>query len=152
MMKTFLTSLFLAGLLAVSATAAAADPIMGTWKLSAAKSKMNADNMQKSQTRVYSQSGDSISVVITSVAADGKESTTKSTYKLDGKDYPVMGPSSYDSLSGKQVDANTAEFTLKKGGKTVGTTTRTVSKDGKTMTSTGSSGGKDQGTLVFDKQ
>jgi len=151
-MKTFLTSLFLAGLLAVSGTAAAADPIMGTWKLNAAKSKMTADNMQKSQTRVYSQSGDNISIVITSVAADGKESTTRSTYKLDGKDYPVMGPSSYDSLSGKQVDANTAEFTLKKGGKTVGTTTRIVSKDGKTMTSTGSAGGKDQGTLVFDKQ
>lgn len=151
-MKTFLTSLFLVGLLAVSGAAAAADPILGTWKLNATKSKMSADNMLKSQTRVYSQSGDSISVVITSVASDGKESTTKATYKLDGKDYPATGAPAYDGLSGKQVDANTAEFTLKKGGKAVGTTTRTVAKDGKTMTATGSAGGKDQGTLVFDKQ
>lgn len=151
-MKTFLSSLFLVGLLAVSGAAVAADPIMGTWKLNATKSKMSADNMLKSQTRVYSQSGDSISVVITSVASDGKESTTKATYKLDGKDYPATGAPGYDGLSGKQVDANTAEFTLKKGGKAVGTTTRTVAKDGKTMTATGNAGSKDQGTLVFDKQ
>lgn len=151
-MKTFLTSLFLTGLLAVSGVAAAADPIVGTWKLNVATSKMNADSMQKSQTRVYTQSGDSISVVITSVAADGKESITKATYKLDGKDYPATGAPNYDSLSAKQVDVNTAQFTLKKGGQAVGTTTRTVAKDGKTMTSTGNAGGKDQGTLVFDKQ
>jgi hypothetical protein len=49
-MKTILTSLFLAGLLAVSGAAAAADPIMGTWKLNAAKSKMSADNMRKSRS------------------------------------------------------------------------------------------------------
>lgn len=150
-MKTFLTSFFLACILAVSGTAVA-DPIIGTWKLIVAKSKMSADNMLKSQTRVYTQSGDSIAVVITTVRADGKESTAKTTYKFDGKDYPATGTATYDALAAKQVDANTAEFVLKKDGKAVGTTNRIVSKDGKAMTSNSTAGGKDQGTLVFDKQ
>jgi hypothetical protein len=153
-MKLLLKSLFLATLLAASgiASAAAADPVIGTWKLNVAKSKMPADNTTKSQTRVYTQSADGITVTITVVGADGKENVSKATYKLDGKTYPATGTGAYDSLSGKQIDAATAEFSLMKGGKAVGTTKRTVSADGKTLTATGTMGGKDQGTLVFDKQ
>ena len=157
-MKTIMKSLVLGTLLAVSglAIAAGVDPVMGTWKLNGAKSKMSADQTFKSQTRAYSQTADGITVSITSVGADGKESMTKSTYKLDGKDYPVTGAPGYDALSGKQVDANTAEFTLKKGGKAVGTTKRTVSADGKTLTAvskaTDAKGAASASTLVFDKQ
>jgi hypothetical protein len=64
---------------------------------------------------------------------------------------PVTGTADYDSLSAKQIDANTAEFTLKKGGKTIGTTRRTVSKDGKTLTATNKNA-KGEDTLIFDKQ
>jgi hypothetical protein len=71
-------------------------------------------------------------------------------------DYPVTGVATYDSLSGKQVDGNTAEFTLKMAGKTVGTTRRTVSKDGKTLTSTlkmtNAKGEKTENVTMFDKQ
>ena len=51
--------------------------------------------------------------------------------------------------------ANTAEFTIKKDGKPVGTTTRTVSKDGKILTSkskTTTAKGKTENVMVFDKQ
>jgi hypothetical protein len=138
------------------ATAATADPVVGTWQLNVAMSKFVSGPALKSQTRTYSQSGDSLTVVIKSVNADGTEATTQSTYKLDGKDYPVTGAPNYDTLSGKQVDSNTAEFTFKKGGKKVGTTSRTVSKDGKTLTSrqniTDAKGEKTESELVLDKK
>ena len=138
------------------AEAAAPDPVIGTWQLNVSKSTFTAGPAFKSQTRTYSQSGQTIKLVMKTVGADGKESTTQTTYQLDGKDFPVKGNPDYDSLAAKQVDSNTAEFTLKKGGKVVGTTSRTVSKDGKTLTSevkmTTPKGEKSETVLVFDKQ
>jgi hypothetical protein len=64
--------------------------------------------------------------------------------------------SDYDALSEKQIDANTAEITLKKAGKAVGTTRRTVSKDGKTLTATAgitdAKGVKSKQLSVYDRQ
>ena len=125
------------------AVASDSDPVVGTWQLDAAKSTFTNSPGVKSQTRTYTQSGPSITVVIKTVGADGK-------------DYPVTGSTQYDSISGKQVNPRTASFTLKKGGTAVGTTTRTVSKDGKHLTSKSSStsakGDKSESVLIFDKQ
>ena len=107
--------------------------------------------LESTQTRTYSQSAQGITLVMKTVGADGKEATTQTTYQFDGKDYPVTGAAEYDSLSAKQIDSNTAEFTLMKAGKTVGTTRRTVSKDGKTLTATAKNA-KGEDTLVFNKQ
>ena len=138
------------------ATAATPDPVVGTWKLDVSKSTFTAGPAVKSQTRKDSHTGENVTLVMKSVSADGKKSTTRTTYHFTGKDYPVMGNPDYDHLSGKQVDANTAEFSLKKDGKEVGTTTRTVSSDGKTLTSkmklTTAAGAQSEGVLVFDKQ
>lgn len=159
-MRTLLISAVFAFVAAVSgvaiAAAPAADPVVGTWKLNASKSTFTTGPALKSQTRTYSQSGESRTLVMKTVGADGMEATTRTTYQLDGKDYPITGSPDFDSLSARQVDSNTAEFTLKKGGKAVGTTSRTVSKDGKTLTSTmkvtTAKGEKSESTLVFDKQ
>ena len=102
-----------------NAVGAAADPVIGTWKLDVAKSMFGASPAVKAQTRVYSQSAQGITLDMKTVGADGKETTVQTTYQFDGKDYPLTGSAEYDSLSAKQIDANTAEFTLKKGGKTV---------------------------------
>ncbi|MDB6046689.1 MAG: hypothetical protein JWM63_5240 [Gammaproteobacteria bacterium] len=156
--------LLVRAVLAIVATAAGVafaaapvpDPVVGTWQLDVPKSTFTSGPALKSQTRTYSQSGPSITLVMKTVGADGKEVTSHTTYLLDGKDFPVKGNPDYDSLSGKQVDSNTAKFTLKKGSKTVGTTSRTVSKDGKTMTSksniTTADGEKSESVMVFDKQ
>ena len=139
-----------------TALAADSDPVVGTWQLNAAKSTWTSGPAVKSQTRTYSQSGPSITLVMKTVGPDGKESTSQTTYQLDGKDYPVSGSADYDSLTAKQVNPRTATFTLKKGGKAVGTTTRTVSKDGKTLTAkssvTTAKGEKAESVTVFDKQ
>jgi hypothetical protein len=157
-MRKLLVSAVLAVVAAVGSVAIAADSdsVVGTWQLNASKSTFTAGAAPKSQTRTYSQSGPSITLVMKTVAADGSEATTQTTYQLDGKDYPVTGSPDYDSLSAKQVNPRTATFTLKKGGKAVGTTTRTVSKDGKTLTSksdvTTAKGGNSASVMVFDKQ
>ncbi|SRR6266566_2907375 len=154
--------LVLAVLATVSATGggaiaqpAAPDPVIGAWQLNVSKSTYTPGPAPKSQTRTYSQSAQGIAVTIKTVGADGKETTVQSTYQLDGKDYPVTG-TDYDSLSAKQVDSNTANFTLKKAGKAVGTIRRTVSKDGKTLTlkskRTTPKAEKSESVTVFDKQ
>jgi hypothetical protein len=137
------------------AAAADTDPVVGTWQLNAQKSTFSGPAL-KSQTRTYSQSGDKITLVMATVGPDGKEVTTHTTYQLNGKDFPVTGTPDYDSLAGKRINTNTAEFTLKKGGKEIGTTSRTVSKDGKTLTTktnvTTAAGEKSQNTLVLDRK
>jgi hypothetical protein len=159
-MTKILTSLFLGTFLTIGSAAiaagTAADPVVGTWKLNVAKSTFSAGPALKSQTRIYSQSAQGITLNMKTVGADGKEINSHTTYQLDGTDYPVTGIAAYDSLSGKQVDSNTAEFTLKMAGKTIGTTRRTVSKDGKTLTSTlkmtDAKGEKTENSTLFDKQ
>ena len=90
------------------------------------------------------------------VGADGKESSVATTYKYDGKDYPVTGSPDFDALSVRRVDANTVDSTQKRMGKAVGTTTRTVSKGGKTLTLvsklTNAKGEVVNTTLVYDRQ
>jgi len=138
------------------ASAADSDPIVGTWQLNASKSTFSAGPAIRNQTRTYSQAGDKITLVMTTTGADGKEVTTHTTYQLNGKDYPVTGTPDYDSLAAKRIDNNTAEFILKKGGKEIGTTSRTVSKDGRTLTTkiktTGASGQKTDNVMVFDRK
>jgi len=137
------------------AFAAGSDPVVGTWQLNVSKSTFGGP-APKSQTRTYTQSGSSITLVMKTVGADGKESTMKTTYQLDGKDYPVTGAPDYDSLSAKQLNPQTASFTLKRAGKAVGRTSRTVSHDGKQMTSkisaTSAKGEQSESVMVFDRQ
>jgi len=138
------------------AEAAAPDPVIGTWQLTISKSTFTPGPAYKSQVRTYSQSGQSIALVIKTVAADGKEVTSQTTYQLDGKDYPWTGNPDVDTGAVKQVESNTAKFTLKKAGKVVQAGSRTVSKDGKTLTlkskGTTAKGEKSEDVLVFDKQ
>ena len=138
------------------AAAADADPVVGTWQLNPGKSIFKSGPAITSQTRTYSQSGDEITLDMKTVSADGKSVTTHTTYHLDGKSYPVTGSPDYDSLTGKRLNSHMAQFTLKKGDKVTGHTTRTVSKDGKKLTATShqtlANGEKSDEILVFDKQ
>jgi hypothetical protein len=90
------------------------------------------------------------------VSADGKETTTKATYQLNGSDFPSMGNPDFDSLSGMQIDTNSAEFTLKRAGKPIGKIRRTISNDGQTLTinflMANANGVQISELTVFDKQ
>ena len=136
--KKVLSNVFLGALLTIGSAAVAAgidaDPVVGTWKLNLAKSTFGGGPALKSQIRTYSQSAGAITLKMTTVSADGKETTTQTTYHVDGKDYPSMGNPDFDSLSGMRIDTNTVEFTLKRAGMPVGKIRRVVSKEGKTLT------------------
>jgi hypothetical protein len=158
--KTILKTVFLAALVAAGsvavAAAPAADPVIGTWQLNAAKSKFSPGPAPKSDTRTYVATAQGIAMTWRSVGADGAEIVAQSTFKADGKDYPVTGAPNFDSLSLQQVDDHTVKSTQKKGGKVIGATTRTVSKDGKvlTLTSKGTSpsGVPYDNVMVYDRQ
>ena len=156
-MKPVLGTLALGALVAISSAVIAADapdPVIGTWKLNTAKS--TGVTLPKSETRTYAASAGGIALTYKRVGADGKERSVETTFKYDGKDYPVTGSPDFDALSAKRVDANTIHSTQKRTGKAVGTTTRTVSKDGKTLTLvnklTNAKGEVTNTTLVYDRQ
>jgi hypothetical protein len=159
-MRRLLVCTLMAALIGVidvqMAAAAGADPVVGTWKLNPGKSTFKSGPAITNQTRTYSQSGDEITLDMKSVSADGKKIDSHTTYRLDGKSYPVTGSPDYDNLIGKRLNSHMAQFTLKKGDKVIGRSTRTVSKDGKKLTSriheTLASGDKSDNVLVFDKQ
>jgi hypothetical protein len=147
--------LIISGLVGTTAVATEQDPVVGVWKLNVAKSTFTAGPALKSQTRTYTQAGWEITLVMKTTAADGTQSTSQSTYKVDGRDYPVTGNPDYDTLSGRQSTINEATFVLIKGGKPIGKTQRSVALDGKTLTVRSSytlaAGGKSESTLVFRK-
>ena len=139
----------------IGTTALAADAVDGTWKLNVAKSKFSG-TAPKSATRVYSESADGTALDQKTVGSDGKEMSMHVTVVYDGKDHPITGNPDADSGAAKVIDAHTTDFTLKRGGKVVGSVHRVVSADGKTLTvnnkGTHVDGKTYDDTLVFDKQ
>lgn len=138
----------------ISAQSSQSDPRIGTWQLNVAKSK---DSTRKSETRTYTQSGDSVTSHIEIVNSDGSTQVYGYTGKSDGKDYPWTGqvPGGAETVSVKRV-GNTFTAQGKKGGKVLSTSTITFSADGKVMTLTtkgiGADGKPVDAVRVYDKQ
>jgi hypothetical protein len=148
---------FIFGLpLSVAHSAPPDDPVLGTWKLNVDKSKFMPGPPWQSQIRVYQITPAGVSVTWTGIDAGGKKMQVSYTYEYDGRDYPMTGSGSYDTLSAVRIDARTVRSEEKRNGKTVGIAVRTVSPDGRVLTIT------DEGTnrkgrvfsqvLVFDRQ
>ena len=145
-----------AGIGATAVAASAPDPAIGTWTLNVAKSKFSPGPAPKSATRTYAQTPDGIALTFSGVAADGSPTSGSSTFKYDGKEYPITGSPDYDTLVLKRVNGTTVKSLLKKDGKVIGYTTRTVTAHGKVLTL--SSSGKDakgarfHQIAVYDRQ
>ena len=153
----FATRAVLALVLLTCGSLASADNAWdGTWQLNVAKSKFEPGPPLKGQTRTIKTEGDRQTQTIDTVAADGKSTTSHSSYRLDGKDYPITGSAEFDSVAVKQVDESTISGTLKRGGKEVATTSRTLSKDEKVITvkteGMNRAGKAMHNVLVFDRQ
>jgi hypothetical protein len=142
-------------ILAVAALCLAADVNMGTWKLNAAKSKIDAAGPNNS-TVVYEMAGDSVKVTVDGMDKDGKKTHQVWTGKYDGKDYPVTGDATSDTRAYTKVDDHTMSIVSKKAGKAVGTAKIAVAPDGKSRTvtimTTDAAGKTSTSTLVYDKQ
>lgn len=105
---------------AVSAPAIAAGPLDGTWVADMATAKLS----QKPDTWVVSNGW-----------FDCQTCTPALKVAADGKVHPVAGRDYYDAMSFTVVDPMTVKSAVYKGGKQVGSSTRTVSADGATFTS-----------------
>jgi len=158
-MQSVMKSVLLGTVLVMAGLASAADapdPIVGTWTMDAAKSKFPPGHEIRSQTRTYSEAADGVSLQVTGTTADGTAISQQSTFKYDGKSYPISGAPDYDALELKRVNGSTVNSTMLKAGKRVGTTVRTVSKHGKVMTLSskvkGADGKSYEMVAVFDKQ
>ena len=156
-MKNLVSSLSML-LLATTATVTfAADGMVGTWKLNAAKSKFTGSYVVKSQTDVREATPDGgLKVTREAQLGDGTAVKGSFTVNFDGKEYPATGLA-FDVLSVKRVDPNTTTFEVKKtGGKYHVTGQTVVSADGKTMTQTAKGTDADgkpiSSTSVFEKQ
>ena len=153
-MKKLLSLIVLSAVFFAS-PAFAADPIVGTWKLNAAKSKFITGAALMAGTRVYTEANGLYTLDQKLTSADGKERSNRVQYR-DGKDEKQATAGATDTTHAKKIDANTWDFDLKKDGKVVGHVHRVVSADGKTLTvhNTGMqlSGAEGDETLVFDKQ
>ncbi len=154
-MKTRTIILTLLVCLVGAAVCFADEPLMGTWKLNEAKSKISAGS-PKLTTVVYETAGDSVKVTVDGTDGDGKPTHNEWTGKFDGKDYPVTGDATTDTRSYKKVNDHTLAFTNKKGDKVTISGRTVVAADGKTRTSTitgtDAKGKKYTSTAVFDKQ
>ncbi len=145
--------------LAITAVAAlGADNSFGTWKVNIAKSKYTPAPMPlKSVTALREAAPGGVKVTLTGERTDGGAMNASYTAEYAGPAAAVTGAGMpYDSISIKQVDANTITYEAKQtNGKYRASGRSVVSKDGKTMTTTAKGTDADGKamtlTLVYDK-
>jgi hypothetical protein len=143
--------------LGLTAAIAADHPAIGTWRLNLAKSTdESTDAPPKSETFVFANSAKGISLSTRIVRADGKVMVGKGEpVKWDGIAHPETRDPDHDSITVKQVGAQTIEWAMTKNGAPVRSGTLAVSRDGKTMTVSGASmtaKGKVYFNNVFDRK
>jgi hypothetical protein len=155
MMKTRTAVTVLALSLIPAGACFAANPLMGTWKLNEAKSKMTPGTM-KFTTVTFKYMLGNVKVTNEGVDPNGKPIHVEWSGKFDGKDYPVTGDPNVDTRAYRKVDDRTLEATIKKNGKVTVTAKSVVSADGKSRTSTVNGttpkGKKFKNVAVYDKQ
>ena len=146
--------------LAITAVAAlGADNTIGTWKVNVAKSTYTPAPMPlKSLTAAREAAPDGVKVTLSGERADGTAINASYTAKYDGSWAALTGSGTpYDSISIKQVNANTLTFQSKQtNGKYRSSGRTVVSSDGKTMTTTtkgtDANGAAMTQKLVYEKQ
>ncbi len=134
-----------------------ADRQAGTWKLNLEKSKYTSDvPAPKSLTLNIQEQEGGLKLTVDGEDAQGKPIHVEWNAKYDGKDYPLTGSPTSDTIALKRINASTIETTSKKDGKVVTTVRSVVSKDGKTRTSTwkgkNAKGEPISWIVVYDKQ
>ena len=129
--KRVLSIATLVGIGVATLAAQAPDPLLGTWKLNAAKSKAP----YTSGTTVFEMAGDTLKGTVDLVGTDGSKYHWTFAAKGDGKDYPATGSSPFgDTLAITRVNPNTVRIVSKLAGKQTIVQTIVVAPDGKTRT------------------
>lgn len=107
-------------------------PFIGTWKLNVTKSQAGIFPKWKGGTvKVGAEEGGQ-KYVADYDYEQASSLHTEYTAKYDGRDYPTVGSSYFDTVSIKRPDANTLEFLWKKDGKETARWQWMISGDGNT--------------------
>jgi hypothetical protein len=140
--------------LASVALAQASDPVAGTWRLNVAKSNYQGGAPPKSQTTTLHAVDGGLHEVVERANADGTTTQWEVMAKYDGRDHPVKGDPSRDTVAMTKVDRNTVDIVNKKAGAVVSRMRILVAPDGKSRTNTVTdpSGQKTTAVLFFDRQ
>jgi hypothetical protein len=156
MKKRLITISIMLNLFAAVMLAQTTAPLYGTWKLNTAKSKYRPDPPPKSITATYEPAEGGIKAVYDGVDSEGKPIHGEFTAKFDGKDYPVTGDPTRDTIAIKKTDEYHFTHTIKKDGKVTLTGHSVISRDGKIRTLTfigiNAKGQKVNNSAVYDKQ
>ena len=134
-MSRTLHAVVLALLVFSAVLSAADDPMMGTWKLDPAKSKLPPER-QRNIIRKHEPIPGGIRVSWEGIDNNGRPTRWGFTAKFDGKDYPSTGESVWDTLSMERPDPYTIVGRSQKDGKLAVEFRWEVSRDGKTLTRT----------------
>ena len=133
------------------------DPLVGTWQLSAAKSKYSPGPVPKTATTTIEAAGTGYKFSVHQTPASGAAQEWSFTTSLDGKPAKVTGNNpNADMVTYKRIDAHTFESVQTKGGKETQRQRVVVSADGKTrtVTTTGvdGAGQKINNVAVYEKK
>ena len=136
------------------ATAQGSDRLAGTWRLNVAESKYQGTAAPKSQTTILQAVDGGLHESVERVNADGTTTRWDVTAKYDGRDYPVKGDPSRETVALTRVDQNTVDVVNKKGGAVVSRMRIVVAADGKSRTNTlmDPSGQKTMAVLFFERR
>ena len=139
--------------LASLALAQTTDPLAGTWRLNVAQSKYTGAP-PKSQTTTLSAVDGGLHEAVERVNADGTTTRWEVTARYDGRDYPVKGDPSRDTVAMTRVDLRTVDIVNKKAGAVVSRMRIVVAADGSSRTNTvmDPSGQKTTAVLSFDRR
>ncbi|HXH23960.1 MAG TPA: hypothetical protein VNI78_01850 [Vicinamibacterales bacterium] len=139
---------------AVPAIAQEGDRLAGVWQLNVAKSKYEGAAPPKSQTTTLHALDGGLHEIVERVNADGSTTRWEVTARYDGRDYPVAGDPSRDTVAMTRVDRNTVDIVNKKAGVVVSRMRIVVAEDGRTRTNTvmDPSGKKTVAVLFFERR
>lgn len=132
------------------------DPIMGTWKVNKAKTKLPAGESAEALTRVHEPIPNGIKITRPLTDANGNPTRGTWTLYFDGKDHPVHGDANLDTLSLTRMDRYTMEAVAKKDGQIHNRMRWDLSRDGKSLTWTSNrvlpKGREGTTVRVYDKE
>ena len=139
--------------LASLAAAQGGDRLAGTWRLNVAQSKYQGAAAPKSQTTTLHAMDGGLHEVVERVNADGTTTRWEVMARYDGRDSPVKGDPSRDTVAMTRVDQNTVDIVNKKAGAVVSRMRIVVAADGESRTNTVMDpAGKTTAVLFFDRQ
>jgi hypothetical protein len=136
------------------AMAQTGDPLAGTWQLNVAGSKYATAAPPKSQTTTLRGVDGGLHEIVERLNADGTTTKWDVTAKYDGRDYPVTGDPSRDTVAMTKVDPRTVDIVNKKAGAVVSRMRIVVAPGGRSRTNTvmDPSGQKTTAVLLFDRR